>query len=74
MANIKRRSIEMSEVSCSNIDDLSTVVRILEDLPDEAEFELTISIELPGIGRKVIRLLDEVPIQVSWKTTNSQED
>ncbi len=66
MPKINTTTVEHNEMLCSNLDDLAFALRALDEADEGTQIELSIKIEIPGVGKKKILLLDEVPIHVSW--------
>ena len=51
---------------CFTLSDLYSVLNKLEDTPPDTDVELSVDIEIPGVGRRKLLLLDEVSVNVKW--------
>lgn len=67
---IKTRAFVEREATCNTVEELSSALRVAseDDLPEDTELEIYIDVELPGIGKRRLRLLDEVSVQVRWRS------
>ena len=67
MGKIKSQSIERNSMECTSLEDLELAMREIRDLDDGADIQMYIVIEVPGLGKRQLHLLDDVPVQVTWE-------
>lgn len=66
MASIDTKTMEHNQIVCSDLDDLMAALHAINDEPDDIDVELSIVINVPGVGAKKLRLLDDVGVLVAW--------
>lgn len=66
MTKIESHTVEINEIICYKLEDLYSVLRKIEDTPPETDIEMSLDVEIPGVGRRKLRLFDEVALHIKW--------